>query len=360
MSTSVLHPQKITKVVKALYEFNTTENPNELPATRSLNKAINKLFEVAATVDPEGNKHPQQQLYYMLWKGNSVSLDKEVEAGILSQEARMDMTGDPAQYKRDAYEELTKLSRPSDLKWNLDTQSGAAVLSGMFDQVSYHINEGAVPDDIKSALTNVSTGLHSYVISMEDGYSQTAPDNDFTPVAQDLLALANNGEQMYDAHRAVSTFLMDRFEVQGVSTSGMSRTYYGSDVVTTIIKDLIENNGQVRVPVEDVPSNIHMPSLSSLSGLQINLQSDIPTPDSMSRARLSSALQFAKEALNNATFVDYNGDAIEDGKLVEKIKDNFSRGVSALDYAIVTKSSAYNLGFSHRPEKSEPEVTREP
>ena len=360
MSTSVLHPQKITKVVKALYEFNTTENPNDLPATRALNKAVNELFKVAATVDPEGNKHPQQQLYYMLWKGNSVSLDREVEAGILSKEARMDMTGDPEQYKRDAYDEITKLSRASDLKWNLDTQSGAAVLSGMFDQVSFHINEGAVPDDIKSALTNVSTGLHSYVISMEDGYSQTAPDNDFTPVAQDLLALANNGEQMYDAHRAVSTFLMNRFEVQGVSKSGMSRTYYGSDVVTTIIKDLIENSGQVRVPLEDVPCNIHMPSLSSLSGLKINIQSDIPTPDSMTRARLSSALQFAKEELNNVSFVDYNGNEINDSKVIENIKDNFSRGVSALDSAIITKSSAYQLGFSHRPENPDLEMNHEP
>lgn len=355
MSTQLLDPKLIKTAVSALYDVKSSDLSSG-PASRLLSSSVESLFDTASTIDKHKNKHPQQNLFYLLWKANAISVDNMVESGVMSQAAKDGMMGDAATYQKTGHEQLSLLSQQKSPGFLVDNQQSMTMLAGMFENVAYHIDEGSVPDSVKRNLSDVSSHLKAYALSLDPDYPEVPYDGDFQPVAQTLLTLANNGEQLYDAYRAVTNLMMDKFEFHGTYESGMARTYWGSDVTTTIIKDLVEGSGVVHVPVESVPSDIRLPSLSSLSGLEINIASDIPVPSEETRSHLTSILHHANEAMKDATLVDYNGNKITDNDYVEKIKDSFSRGVRALDDATISRFKEYGKGYSYHvkePDTSE-------
>lgn len=344
MSTNLLSPKMIKRVASALYEMHYSSREHDTPPALQLTNALYQLFNEAVAVDPEQKKHPQQRLFYALWKGNQRAVDNMVESGIMSPEAREGMRGDLDGYKANAKKQLDSLEVRTPLKLS-DTSDGMAVLAGAVNIVYYNMDD-ALPEGIHQAMHNVSAALKAYAISLDPHYPKAPLSGEPNLIMQDLLSVANNGEQMYDAQHAVKSFVMDKFLTNATYLSGNYRELYGSDAVANIVHSAASGLTTIMVPTEGVSTDMVMPTLTEFSGLDIRLQSDIPTPDEATRTRVAAVLHAVNEKLSTATFADYNGDIIDDPNVEVSIRERFNAGVAALDDATISKYKGYDMAIS--------------
>lgn len=344
MSTNLLSPVVIKRVSSALYQMHTTPPQNNTLPARKLTKALTHLFNETIAVDPEQKKHPQQQLFYALWKGNQAAVDHMVESGVMSPEARDGMRGDPEAYKADAKKQLDALKKQTPLKLE-NTCDGIAVLAGAANLVNYNMDD-ALPTGIQQAMNDVVASLKSYAISLDPHYPKAPLSQETNVIMQDLLAVANNGERLYDAQNAVKSFMMDKFLTNATYLSGEYRELYGSDALANIIHSVASGLDTIIVPTEGVSTNMVMPTLTQRSELDIKLQSDIPTPDESTRARVAAVLHEVNDKLSSITFADYNGDIIDNPGINASIRNKFNAGVQALDDATISRYRGYDMAVS--------------
>lgn len=355
MSTNVIAPAYIKNVAGSLYHLHTSDIQNDSAASRRLTSALTDLFDKVSALDPEKSKHPQQQLFYLLCKGNQKAADNMVASGVMSEYARDEMRGDEAEYKKDIARCLASLSEPLNMKFSHDVD-GLAMVSGAFNHVAYHVDD-ALPESFSQSVSEAVNATRAYALSLDPDCSKEPLKDDPKQIFQDLLSLANKGEMLYEAHRAVSTLVMDKFLTNASYTSGQYREIYGSDALAVMVNDLLADTGTVRVPFEGMETDVRLPTLTQLSGLKIKLAGDIPDANNAMRARLSSTMHALTERLDNVKLVDYNGDAISEDK-INGIKSRFKSGVDALDDATIGKYKGARLSHTWAMGQKTKEVER--
>lgn len=337
-------PAYIKNVAGSLYHLHKSDIENDSAASRRLNIALTDLFDKVSALDPEKTQHPQQQLFYLLCKGNQKAVDNMVASGVMSEYARDSMRGDEIEYKKDIKQCLASLSKPLNMKFSHDVD-GLAMISGAFNHVAYHVDD-ALPSQFGDAVSEAVNATRSYALSLDPSYPKEPLKEDPSQIFQDILSLANKGEMLYDAHRAVSSFVMNKFLTNATYTSGQSREIYGSDALAVMVNDLLDNKGSVRVPFEGMETDARLPTLTQLSGLKIKLAGDIPDANEVMRARFSATMQALTERLADVKLIDYNGDAITDKGIVNSINSRFKGGMDALADATIGKYKGANLAHT--------------
>jgi hypothetical protein len=341
MSTSLLSPSTIKRISSNLHSLHTSLSDDNSAPAKALNKALDSLFTEAAKLDPKQKKHPQQQLFYLLLKGNQKAVDNMIESGVMSEWARDRMRGDPKEYKSEINANFDLLSKniPLQLTKNSD---GMAALSGATSYAAYHTDD-ALPSNARQALDDVVSGLSAYAISLDPAYSQKPLDREPSDIMKDMLSLSAGGQMLYEANNAIQTLVMDKFLTNASYESGNYREIYGSDALANIIYSVAKGDDIIQVPTENIKTDIVLPSLTKLSGLKINIMSDIPEPDTTTRANFASVLHAVEEKLNNATFADYNGNVIDDPYIIASIRNRFTDGVRALDDVTIGQYDGHSI-----------------
>jgi len=348
MSTQPINLKLITKVVDQLYDLRENNIDNSTPTGKRLNNAVNTLFNNSKFVDKTGNNQEKQNLFYVLWKGNQKSLSNLVESGVLSNESIEAMQGTTVEHRNEVVQEVVKLAEPDVNNELIRDNEGFAFLAGMYANINNSIDKGAVIEPIYNSINETFSALISHSLSLESNYEKNPKGVGSQKIASALYSLANNGDQFFGADRAVKGFLFNKFESEGMHSSGMERVFYGPDVLSTIVDDVLSGK-DVRIPISDIRTDTAIPSLVSRSELAINITSDIPKASISDRGLVTSSLHHVLDAIEKANFTDYNGNFTEKVDAIDSIKTSLRQGVDSLDLAAMEKSRSYNIGFDWAP-----------
>jgi len=353
MSTNLLNPKQIGRTVKELSDISQNGVKGSSVTAKRLEKAVADIFEHAKKVDQPGANTPAQNLFYMLWKGNQNSLDNLIKSGSLQRMFVIEQRGDARTYKNAITSELQTLKNATSGSTLIKDEQGYGFLAGMVNEIQYSIDDGSVNPDTKASLTELGNALNAHSRSLTYGYSKDPLEKGFEPVAKALYTAANSVsvDMIYSKDRAIASMAFDKFEYQGKYESGQDRTFFGSDVFANIVKDLIENKNNVRVPVDDMKTDIRQTPLFAMSGLSIHDPNQAVRKEDV--GLLTSALHKALDNLEDATFKDLNGRELESSADLDTVKNYFKAAVNSLDGLAVSNTRAFKLGAEWLPKDEE-------
>ncbi len=281
MSTPIKSTRVILELVKSLSltadRLITSPNPTENKFAQKISGLLN---EFKTNENVESSRYDiEKELFSFIVDSNITS-----HKMLYDDRANQSMLDKAETQKNAAIGNIEKLDSVGYVLTGMNSTEYAA----LYRDVIHGLD---MDDDKTNLIKDFIYDVFQYAIESHSEY----PDREISlPEAATAIMSVNAwGNSLLDSNEPLS---YRSLETQGFYESGMSRTFYGSDVIAGM---LIESKGESAryqdtdvlgiAPEYGTVTNKYMPSLTGLSGLPVRITSDIPEPE------LKDAFIVAKE-----------------------------------------------------------------
>ena len=320
----------ITKTVQQLDHLRSEGLPTETNEAKLLTASLESVFEKAKQLNPDGDRSPKESLFYLLWKGNQITLEDN-----LSAEAIADKLGDPKEYTKAVNKEFKKLSltNPSINRVDVDAISH---LNGMLDYID--MNTSSIPNDTRLEILNLSRATASYAMSVDTNRVVEPMENGIVPVLQSFYRLSGNAEEFFPEHDEVYRTLSRNFDI-----TEPYQTINGASVIANLMHDVLTEKPEIRMASNYATINTQIPSVDELSGFSLDEKK--ATADDF--YLVMGALKSTFEGVKDKPIKDTIGNDYKSSIDVVTLKARLEMSLDSLEKAHIDSRKSYKIGLAN-------------
>jgi hypothetical protein len=346
MSTNLQPPRRIASAVKTISDYAEKYHGSDKIEEQRFANVLNEfLFNVYDMVNPD----PEKTL--------SVNeLEKALFSAIVDENIASHKVKWADAYSEDPHLELKNKTKYGSVQRNLHVLGtlkypqakgkGVGRLAAAVWDIAGDLDNKESP--LVKEICKLEQQLYKFTVTLHPSYPEALPEE--KQAMMDVLSMRTWGDRYYMVENAARG-AMNGLETDVKYSSGDDRKIYPEQMFAFLAQQITTPTGKLVLITEGQTVDGNLPSLSSLTGEKISIQSDIPSGDrdtAFNVARVMNELNDRLQRTPSTQFWPYKDNDLDvDG--VNQLKERVDYMTSSLNRMLASESEGYRkeINFNH-------------